>query len=231
MLKIVQVGNALPVSYPVDIVSEFQPGQIGQLKLMGQDIVVGLSDGTAPLGIIDDVRSQAFTKSVVDEIVLIQVPAANIITDGYNFFTDSDVKQELKNAGLMASSFTSDYAGLILNPVNGIVTLPAGSKLNFDSGSGKNDSVKAIVNYVYQIASLPGDDTTIGSNRVTIWFQRGIFATDMFDTTQRYALNAVLFVNQEGKLTTKQPTPDHPGVAVVTGPPNAAIGTIEFMWL
>ena len=83
MLKIIQAGNALPFSYPADITSTFQPGQIGQLKLIGQDIVLGLSDGTAPFGIIDDIRTNAFNATVVDEVVIIN--GADIYTDGYNF--------------------------------------------------------------------------------------------------------------------------------------------------
>ncbi len=231
MLKIIQVGNTLPISYPVDITSTFMPGNVAQLKLVGQDIVVGLSDGTAPLGIIDDIRSTAFTQSVVDEIVLIS--GTDIYSDGYgNFYTGSDVKQELNNANIMRTSFVADYEGLELNDINGILKLPADSKLNFDlDGDGLFDSVKTIVSYVYQVPNLPGDDTTIGSNRVTVWFQRGVFSTDQFDTTQRYPLNSTLFVNADGKLTTKQLTPSHPGVAIVTGPPNALYGTLEFMWL
>lgn len=231
MLKLIQTGNALPFSYPVDITSTFQPGQIGQLKLVGQDIVIGLSDGTAPLGIIDDVRSNSFTQSVVDEVVII--PGSDIYTDGYgNFFTGADATQNLANAGLLQSSFVSDFEGLELNIINGILTIPEDTQLNFDSdGDGLEDSVKTIVSYVYLVPSLPGDDTTMGSNRMTVWFQRGIFATDLFDTTQRYPLNATLFVNEEGKLTTRQATADHPGVAMVTGPPNALQGTLEFLWL
>jgi len=230
MLKIIQAGNALPTSYPVDISSTFQPGQIGQMKLVGQDLVVGLSDGTAPLGIIDDIRTAAFTQTIYNEIVIIR--GVDVYSDGYNFYTGKDAKQELNNAGLLASSFVADYEGLILNPINGILTLPENSVLNWDeNGDGLYDSVKTIVNYVYQVPSLPGDDTTIGSNRLTIWFQRGIFATDQFDSLQRYPLNATLFVNESGKFTTRQLTANHPGVALVLGPPNALDGTLEFMWL
>lgn len=233
MLRIIQAGNTLPTSYPVDVSSSFQPGQIGQLKLVGQDIVVGLSDGTAPLGIIDDVRTNAFTQPVRDEIVIISAPDPSLVrSDGYNFYNKVDFTQKLDNAGLLQTSFVADYEGLILNAVNGILTLPAGSKLNWDStGNGLFDSVKTVVNYVYQVPSLPGDDTTLGSNRVTIWFQRGLFSTDQYDTLQRYPLNATLFVNEEGKLTTKQISPEHPGVALVTGPPSAMVNTLEFMWL
>lgn len=230
MLRIIQSGNALPFSYAVDVSSTFQPGAIGQLKLIGNDIVIGLSDGTAPIGIIDDVRSSAFTQPVVDEIVII--PANGITNDGYYYYTERDAKQEMENAGLMRTSFMADYEGLILNPVNGILTLPAGSLLNWDSdGDHRADSVKTIVNYVYQVPSIPGDDSTLGSNRITIWYQRGIFATDQFDTTQRYPLNARLFVNESGLLTTRQSLPTHPGIAIVTGPPTSQINNLEFMWL
>ena len=111
MLRPIQVGNNLPFSYPVDPTSVFQPGQIGQLKLIGNDIVVGLSDGTAPLGIIDDTRSTAFSQPVIDEIVII--PGMEIYNDGYNFFNGKDSPQVLKNAGLIQSSFVADYEGLI----------------------------------------------------------------------------------------------------------------------
>lgn len=230
MLRTIQVGNSLPFSYPVDPTSTFQPGNIGQLKLIGNDIVVGLSDGLAPLGIIDDIRTTAFTQTVVDEIIII--PGVNVYTDGYSFFTGSDSKQELANASIVQSSFISDYEGLILNKRNGIITLPMYSRLNWDSdGDGRYDSVKAICNYVYQVPNLPGDDTTLGSNRVTIWFQRGIFSTDQFDSLARYPLGAVLFVSSDGKLTTRQPTVNHPGIGMVTGPPSAINGTLEFLWM
>lgn len=230
MLRIIQVGTALPFSYPVDPTSTFLSGQIMQLKQIGNDIVAGLSDGTAPLGIVDDIRSTAFTQSVVDEILI--VPGVDIRTDGYSFFSGRDSKQELANASIVSSSFMADYDGLVLNKINGIITLPADSRLNWDAnGDGKPDSVKAICSYVYQVPNLPGDDTTLGSNRVTIWFQKGIYATDQFDTLARYPLNATLFVNADGKLTTKQPTLNHPGIAIVTGPPSALNGTLEFLWM
>jgi len=230
MLKIIQAGNSLPFSYPCDPTSTFQPGQVAQLKIYGQDIVAGLSDGTAPLGIIDDIRTSAFTQPVIDEIVIIH--GSDVYTDGYNFFNGKSSKQELNNAAIVSSSFIADYEGLILNPTNGILTLPEDSLLNWDAdGDRIPDSVKTVVSYVYQVPSLPGDDTTIGSNRLTIWFQRGIFATDQFDTLQRYAVNTTLFVNEEGKFTSKQITQNHPGVALCLAPPSMQYNTIELLWL
>lgn len=228
MLRLIQVGNTLPLSYPVDPTSTFQPGQIGQLKVIGNEIVCGVSDGTAPFGIIDDVNTSAFTAPVKDEVVTVPVVA---VSDGYQLVAAMDTKGELRFPNIVASSFVADIEGLTLNEINGIITVAAGTPLNFDSdGDGILDSVRTIVSYVYRVPNVPGDNTTAGSGRITIWFQRGIFETDQYDTTQRYVVNATLFVNEDGLLTTEQPSSSHPGVAIVTGPPTGIIETLEFLW-
>ena len=218
------------MSSSVDPTAEFEPGMFSQLKLMGNDIVVGVSDGTAPLGIIDDVRTTAFTKSQIDEIIVISAGSSEVSDDG-NVVNSNDVKGELEFPNVIESSFVSTIS-IVLNSVNGVITVPAGTELNYDSDNdGVNDSFKVVVSYIYRIANKPGDDTTIGSGRVTVHYQRGIYATDQFDTTQIYPLNATLYVGLDGKITSKQPTETHPGVAFVTGPPSATNGTIEFLLL
>jgi len=182
------------------------------------------------LGIIDDIRSTAFTKSKVDEIVVIKVNSVETDSNG-NLVSSNDLTGVLEHPHITESSFTSTVS-VLLNVVNGIVTVPAGTKLNYDSDSdGTYDSFKIICNYIYSVAAKPGDDTTIGSGRITIHYQRGIYASDQFDTTQVYPLNSTLYVGLDGKLTSKQPTASHPGVAICTGPPTAANGTLEFMLL
>jgi len=230
MLRPIQIGQSLPLSYPVDVTATFQPGQIGQLKVMGNEIVCGVSDGIAPLGIIDDVNTSAFTSPVKNEVVI--VPVVAISPDGYQLVVATDTKQELRFPNIVRSSFVADVENLSLNDVNGLITVHAGTPLNFDSdGDSILDSVRIVVSYIYRIPNVPGDNTTIGSGRITIWFQRGIFETDQYDTTQRYIVNATLFVNEEGMLTTAQPSSSHPGVAIVTGPPTQINETLEFMWL
>jgi hypothetical protein len=230
MLKTIHIGGSLPVSFPCDPTATFLPGVFAQLKLYGNDVVAGISDGLSPLGIIDDIRATSFTQPAVDEIVVIK--GADIQTDGYSYYTGVEVKQELKNANLLQSSFVADYEGLILNTVNGILTLPAGSKLNYDlDGDRKPDSVRTIVNYVYNVPNIPGDDSTMGSGRITIYYSRGIYSTDQFDTLQRYPINCTLFVNEQGKLTSKQLSPNHPGIAICLSPPTAVNNDIQFMLL
>lgn len=228
MLRLIQIGNTLPLSYPVDPTSSFQPGQVGQLKVIGNEIVCGVSDGTAPLGIIDDVNTSAFTSPVTDEVIIVPVVA---VSDGYQLVTAIDTKHELSFSNIVRSSFVADVEGLVLNDVNGVFTVPAGTPLNFDSDNdGTLDSVRTVVNYIYRVPNIPGDNTTAGSARITVWFQRGIFETDQYDTTQRYIVNATLFVNSDGLFTTAQPTAAHPGVAVVSGPPTGVVQTLELLW-
>jgi hypothetical protein len=228
-LKIVQIGNALPVSYPVDPTAEFEPGMIGQNFLRGNNIVCGVSDGRAPFGIIDDFKTRAFTAPALDEEVIASAPA---VSHNGQLVTPVDVKWELRNPNVIPSSFITSPVDVQLIPRNGMIVFPAGTPLNFDlDGDGTPDSIRTVVSYTYQIPNVSGDDSTAGSGKITIWFQRGIFQTDMYETNQRYPLNSILFVSENGRLTTSQPHDEYPGVAMVTGPPTAAFGTLEFMWL
>jgi hypothetical protein len=232
VLKIIHSGNAMPISLPVDPTAEFQPGVFAQLRVIGNDIVAGVSDGTAPMGIIDDARISAFTKSQIDEIVQIQLPVSSIGVDGNGKLTNLvEASSPLENPHIIQSSFNSNIS-VYLNYVNGIISVPIGTELNYDfDGDGINDGFKIVTSYIYRISNKPGDDTTLSSGRVTIHYQRGIYATDQFDTTQAYPLNATLYVGLDGMLTSKQPTDTHPGIAFVTGPPASTQNSLEFMLL
>ena len=229
-LKIVQVGNALPVSYPVDPVAEFEPGMIAQLYLRGNNLVCGVSDGSAPFGIIDDFKTRAFTAPSIDEEVI--VPITSAVEQGGYLVTTVDVKWELRNPNIIPSSFITAPVDVALIPRNGVILFPAGTALNFDfDGDGIPDSIRTIVSYIYQIPDVSGDDSTLGSGHVTVWFQKGIFQCDCYETNQRYPLNSILFVSENGRLTTSQPNDNYPGVALLTGPPTSSFNMIEFMWL
>jgi hypothetical protein len=230
MLKVIHTNGSSPVSLPVDPTAEFQGGMIAQLKVFGNDIVAGVSDGTAPYGIIDDVRTTAFTKPKIDEIVVVNVKATELNSNG-EIVNSDDVTGFLEYPNILESSFTCTMT-VVLNSVNGAITIPAETPLNYDSdGDGIFDSFRVVVNYIYRVAGRPGDDSTLGSGRVTIHYQRGIYATDQFDTLAVFPVNATLYVGLDGKVTTKQPTETHPGIGFVTGPPSAVNSTLEFMWL
>lgn len=218
---------------PLDPSGVFEAGMIGELRQIGNDIVCGVSCGLTPLGILDDTRTRAFIQPQIDEEVIFS--PALIGTPGVGPagepVTTHDVMAELQHPSIVKGSFVSNYP-VFLNSNNGTIRIPAGSDLNYASVPGGSlDSIRVIVSYSFQVPDLPGDDTTIGSGRVTIWVMRGVFSTDIYDTTQSYPLNAPLFVGLDGKLTTKQPTPEHPGVAIVIGPNTATSPMLDFLWL
>lgn len=230
MLKEVHRGTSIPASFPVDPTAEFEPGMCGQLKLIGNDIVIGVSDGTAPLGIIDDVRTQAFSRAQIDEVIEIPVTATELDGNG-NLVNSEDVVGFLENANVSETSFISSM-DVLLNPVNGAVTVPSGTTLNYDlDEDGTNDSFRIVVSYTYSIPGKPGDDSTLGSGRITLHYQRGFYATDQFDTRQAYPLGCTLYIGLDGKFTSRQPTQDHPGIAICTGPPGATQASLEILWL
>lgn len=230
MLRVIHLENPHPISITVDGTAEFQPGMIGQLKVIGNDILCGVSDGTAPLGIIDDARTDAFTKAQTDEVVEIFVSASEIDSNG-QLVSSVEVTGFLENPSIISRSFVSTI-GVELNNVNGAIIVPAGTPLNYDSDEdGTYDSFRIVVSYQYRINTKPGDDTTLASGRLTLYYSRGWYSTDQFDTTQIYPVNATLYVGLDGKLTTKQVTAKHPGVAIVTGPPSSTNGSLEFLWL
>lgn len=195
---------------------------------MGNQIVCGVSDGTAPIGIIDDIKTHSFTSASIDEEVT--VPTVGVMSNG-KLVTPMDLKTELENPNIVERSFLTDVDVLLI-PRNGVIVIPKGTELNFDNaGSGTPDSVRVVVSYTYQVPNVPGDDSTTGSGRVTVWFQRIIAQTDQFETNQRYPVNANLFVSETGLLTTRMPSPNHAAVAIVTAPPTSLQGSLEFLWL
>ena len=230
MYRIVQAGNALPFSFPVDPSSEFEPGQIAQLTLLGNQTVCGVSDGSAPIGIIDDIKKHSFTSVSIDEVVI--APVVGVAGPGGTLVAPIDVKVELNNPNIVASSFVSNPVDVELIPRNGVISFLAGTQLNFSlSGSGTPDAIRTVVSYSYHVPNVPGDDSTLASGRITVWFMRMIFSTDQYETNQRYPLNAPLFVNETGLLTTRQISADYPAIALVTGPPTSIMNMLESVWL
>lgn len=202
-----------------------------QLNVMGNNVVCGVSDGTAPIGVIDDIKTNSFNAVSMDEIVTAG-PIQGVMGPNGIPVTPVDIKAELDHAGIVPGSFVSDPIDCHLNVVNGVVTFLAGTELNADiDGDGIADSIMTTVSYTYQVPNVPGDDSTAGSGRVTVWFQRFIGQTDQYDTTQRYPINANLFINEEGKFTTKQPSEQHPGIAIVSGSPSSVFESLELIWL
>lgn len=228
MLRLVQVGNTLPASFICDPSAEFQPGQIAELTVIGNQVMATVSNGTAPIGVIDDIKTRAFTNVSWNEVVI--VPAVGVSNGSGSLVTPIDIKAELKKPNVVPSSFNSTV-NVFLNPINGIITFLAGTPLNFDlTGTGQPNAIRTIVNYTYQVANIPGDDSTQGSGRMTVWFNRMFFQTDQYETNQQYPVRANLFVSEIGFLTTRKPSAIHPAVAMVTAPPTPMNASLEAIW-
>jgi hypothetical protein len=229
MLRLVQVGNTLPVSFICDPSAEFQPGQIAELTVIGNQVMATVSNGTAPIGIIDDIKTKAFTNVSWNEVVI--VPAIGVPGPNNTIVTPVDIKKELKRPNIVPSSFNSTV-NIVLNPINGVITFVAGTQLNCDlSGSGTPNAIRTVVNYTYQVANIPGDDSTQGSGRMTVWFERMFFQTDQYETNQQYPVRANVFVSEVGLLTTRRPSTNHPAIAMVTAPPTPMNPMCEFLLL
>lgn len=217
----------MPASFAVDPSSEFDGGMVAGLTVMGNRVVATVSNGKAPIGIIDDIRTKAFTNVSWNEVVM--APAVGVEQNG-RLVTPIDIKVELRKANVRKSSFTSDVP-VVLNENNGIITFLAGTPLNFDlTGSGTPNAIRAVVSYTYYVANIPGDDTTAGSGRMSIWYGRMFAQTNCFETNVQYPINAPLFVSEVGLLTTRKPSQLHPSVAMVTAPPTPLNSMIEFFW-
>lgn len=226
------MGNSIPFSFPVDPSAEFEPGQVAQLQLLGNQALCGVSDGTAPFGIIDDIKKNAFSATSIDEEVIVNAAPVATPGAGSTLITSVDIIKELRNPNITATSFISNNVDVELIARNGVVRFITGTELNYDAdGDGIPDAIRTVVSYSYQVPNVPGDDSTLASGRITVWFQRMIGATDAFETNRRYPINSPLFVSESGLLTTRQIQTDYPAVAMVTGPPTSIHGSLEFLWL
>jgi hypothetical protein len=227
MLRIVHNSN-LPASFIADPSPEFKPGQIAELTVVGNQVMATVSTGIAPIGVIDDIRTKSFTNVSWNEVVI--VPATGVPGPG-GLVTPIDISKELKKSNIMANSFTSTV-DVTLNPINGIITFLAGTPLNLDlTGSGHPNAIRTVVSYTYYVPNMPGDDSTMGSGRMTVWYNRMFFQTDVFETNQQYPVRANLYVSENGILTSRKPSSIHPCVALVTAPPSTQSPMLECLWL
>jgi len=218
----------LPTYFICDPSAEFMPGMIAELTIIGNQVMGTVSKGTAPIGIIDEIKTKAFTNVSWNETIII--PATGVPGPNGRLITPIDIKAELKHPNVVGSSFLSTVE-VSLNANNGVITFVAGTELNYDLlGTGVANAIKTIVNYTYFVPNIPGDDSTLGSGRMTVWFNRIFFQTDQFESNQQYPVNANLYVSENGILTTRRPSTIHPAVAIVTAPPSAFSSMLESMW-
>ena len=225
MLRVMNSGVYGATTFIVDPSATFQPGMLAQLTVIGNQVMAQLSNGTSPIGIIDDVRTKAFTAVSWNEAVVVQ---ANGINDDEPI-TATDISCHLWHGHVLPNSFISTV-DVLLNPVDGNITFPAGTKLNLDLlGTGRPNAIKTICNYTYQVAGVPGGDSTIPTGKLTVWINKGgIFKTDQFETQASYPINANLYCSELGLWTTRKPSPTHPCIGMVIGMNNGVLELITY---
>lgn len=219
------LANSLVWSVPVDPSATFEAGNIvGLIEINGQ-LFATPSNGTtiAPIGIIDDSRTSAFSGTVIDEVTII--PASTTIVNGVMVST-IDVMGALNETNIIETSFVADV-NVVLNPKKGLIVIPAGTPLNYDDGTMVGFKVTS--SYRYKIVDFPGADTIEGSGMVSVHFNRGIFVTNVFDVLSTYAPGSALYVDFEGKLTSQET--GSPVVAIALQPASALTNELTFMWL
>jgi hypothetical protein len=130
------------------------------------------------------------------------------------------------------TSFVSRNVDVELNARNGVITFLAGTPLNFSlTGTGTPDAIRTVVSYSYQIPNIPGDDSTMSSGHVTVWFDRMIIESDQFETNRRYPVNSPIYVSTAGLLTTTPVLPNYPAVGIVMAPPTSIHSSLQLLWL
>jgi hypothetical protein len=220
------LASPLVWSCTVDPSATFEAGQIAGLMEINGELFATVSDGVKypPIGIVDDNKTKAFTGTVQDEVSIVH---SAVYTDGQGRLLSSvEVMGGLNETNIISSTFKSNI-DVLLNPKKGVFLIPKDSPVNYDDGQIVGFEV--ISSYRFAIVDYPGDDSTDGSGKISIHFNRGIFTTNIFDTLATYFPGAPLYVDAEGKLTSHETA--SPMVAIALQPASAINNELLFMWL
>lgn len=234
MLRIIETFRNLPTSVEVDSDANFQPGQIGSLRIKSGKSVVGVCDGLHPCGVLDDIRSntlRAIPKPPI-EVHVVPIPNREFSERRKEWILGEDVKVELKHTNIIQASFISSV-GTILQPINGAIIIPKGTACNYcmfpsPNNSDVNDAVRFSCKYAYNVSTDSFEDSTASTNQVTVWTKNMIADTDMYDTSKEYPRYYPLYV-ENGLLTTKRSDCNCKCIGVVLGPPSADNSMLRFL--
>lgn len=237
MLRIIELFNNLPKSYMIDKSAWFQPGQIGSLKIMGDKTVLGICDGINPVGIIDDIKTDKFRGIVWDKEIIVPAEHVELVSDSELPFQPClaiHQKINLYHALIVKDSFVSNVP-VILNAPNGVITFPKGTKLNYCTNLSAdpnqfviNDALRLVIRYAYNTPNSKIDDSTLGSERVTVWVRNMIAETDMFDIKQEYKKYIPLYASN-GFLSSKRTTAECKSIGFVLDLPSFNRPLLRFM--
>lgn len=201
--------------YKVDPASTWEEGQVATLAMIGGEVLVKLytaGAGEVPLGLFWFPKTTGLTRVDIESVVLPDAVAVN-----------------LKHANLVSGSVrVTDVPGttvytegtdFTINYTNGTIT-------RITTGSIP-DGGTVIVRYRYNVLAselargpvrferVP--DATLGSGTVTVAQGPAEIYTDQYDTSVGYSVNATLYANSQGKITT---VAAGPAIGKVIAPPS-----------
>lgn len=220
----------------VDPTVTFEAGQIGQLTVdpMGNTVVT--LAGSKPLGLIDDNKTTAFTQPIIGEVHYVAtVAAATWYTDNAHLVSDSELVFLLSSTGAVAATCVRGVDYSVTSYANGIFAVFLAGLIDVAvpyldmNHDGVADSVNIAMQYHFAVPGVAGQDTTLASGLVTMWFHKGEYSVSMYDSAASYAVNTKLYVGDGagghaplGVLTVAARTANTQVVGIVTQPPTAS---------
>lgn len=209
--------------FKVDPTAVWEEGQVATLVSIAGEVFVRPYSGAAgevPLGIFWHSKAVTITRVEKEYVTLtgtdpIPLSHANLVSGSVRVTNDTETTAYVEN---------TDFA---VNYVNGTIAR---------IGTGAiPDGARVIVTYRYNIPAsemvyqpqrferVP--DATLGSQEITVITGEAIIYTDQYDTAQAYPVNAPLYANAEGRITT---VPGGPVIGKVIAPNTVGYPLVGF---
>ena len=99
VLRIIETVQDGPVRLPIDMEARFVPGQAAQMNY--EQITCGVSDGTRPLGLIDDLKNKYIDSTEPGGLVNVWIQRMVFRTDQYEVLEGSDITSLYKTGALL----------------------------------------------------------------------------------------------------------------------------------
>ncbi len=205
----------------VDPSATFMAGQVANLEAdatTGEPILTVAinTDTTGVIGLFYCHKTTAFYKTVVNES---QTFGTSPNTSALIFLNHANVKSGsvlITDTDGNAFTITTDWS--LYSATNGVI-------LRTSAGTAPTASETVLVSYQYEDPQLYGIDQTLGSGMAATLEGVGDIATLVYDTSKQYTLNASLYVNSSGYITS---TGGSKAIGKVTKVPDAENPELHF---
>lgn len=202
-VRILNNGAEVTGYRSVDPNTEFLPGMVATLKSENGKVVATTHDGTAKslAGLFYNSKTTSFYKATSEDFEAGTAPFS-VTLDNPN----------VRDVRIVNSAGVAYDGTFTVNAANGIISVTV-------DGTTITTGQVGTVYYSYKDMSVAGFDQTLASGKVAIIESDCEVALEVYDTSQAYAVNAPVYVNANGLITTVAGT--SPKVGFVTKPPTA----------